>query len=254
MEYSRSTEAEKRYVQDRDSHINQISKRRGPSHLTENFAKFTSRQTLTRFLAHNEIFTKVLPVHGSIIDCGVYMGQSLMTWAQLSSVYEPIGGVTREIFGFDTFTGFPSTTSFDDALNFPAHEIGDLDTSTSEGTPVYGEILDQIKIYDQNRFLSQFPKVTLIKGDFVTTVDDFLTNNSHVIPALLYLDFDLYEPTALAIRKFLPRMSKGSIIAFDELNDRTWPGETKATLESLNLNDYELKKVSFDTKISYLIL
>ena len=104
MEYSRSTEAEKRYVQDRDSHINQISKRRGPSHLTENFAKFTSRQTLTRFLAHNEIFTKVLPVHGSIIDCGVYMGQSLMTWAQLSSVYEPIGGVTREIFGCLLYT------------------------------------------------------------------------------------------------------------------------------------------------------
>jgi hypothetical protein len=254
LDYSRSTESEKSYVKNRDSHISQIVEMRGASHLTENFAKFTSRQTLTRFLAHNEIFTQILPVHGSIIDCGVYMGQSLMTWAQLSSVYEPIGGVTREIFGFDTFTGFPSTTLFDEARNFPAHEVGDLDTSTTEGASAYEEILDQIEIYDQNRFLSQFQKITLIKGDFTATVDDFLTNNSHVIPALLYLDFDLYEPTALAIRKFLPRMPKGSIIAFDELNDRTWPGETKAILESLNLNDYQLKKVSFDIKISYLIL
>jgi hypothetical protein len=35
--------------------------------------------------------------------------------------------------------------------------------------------------------------------------------------SLLYLDFDIYEPTAVALEHFLPRMPKGSIVAFDEL-------------------------------------
>ena len=252
MEYSRSTPLENEYVKARNKHLEKVAGQRGLSHLTENFSKFTSRQTLTRFLAHDEIFRKILDVHGSVIECGVYLGQSLMTWAQLSSIYEPIGGVTREIFGFDTFTGFPAVTEFDLTTNVPDHEIGDLDTSRGVGQPIYNDLIDEISIFDKNRFLPQFQKVSLIKGDFTETCEKFLQENAHVIPALLYLDFDLYEPTAFAIKNFLPRMSKGSIIAFDELNDRNWPGEAKAMLESLNINNYKLRKVGFDIKISYI--
>ena len=35
---------------------------------------------------------------------------------------------------------------------------------------------------------------------------------------MLYLDFDLYAPTKAALETFLPRMPKGAILAFDELN------------------------------------
>jgi hypothetical protein len=252
MEYSRSTALENDYVKARNKHLEKVASQRGLSHLTENFSKFTSRQTLTRFLAHDEIFRKILDVHGSVIECGVYLGQSLMTWAQLSSIYEPIGGATREIFGFDTFTGFPAVTEFDLTTSVPNHEIGDLDTSRGVGQPIYNDLIDEISIFDKNRFLPQFQKVSLIKGDFTETCGKFLQENAHVIPALLYLDFDLYEPTAFAIKNFLPRMSKGSIVAFDELNDRNWPGEAKAMLETLNINNYKLKKVGFDIKISYI--
>ena len=37
----------------------------------------------------------------------IYAGSGVMTWAQLSSIYEPVGGAFRQIFGFDTFDGFP---------------------------------------------------------------------------------------------------------------------------------------------------
>ena len=36
------------------------------------------------------------------------------------------------------------------------------------------------------------------------------------IVSLLYLDMDIYEPTKVALKELLPRMAKGSIIAFDE--------------------------------------
>ena len=49
--------------------------------------------------------------------------------------------------------------------------------------------------------------------------------------SLLYLDFDLYEPTKCAF----PRMPKGAVVAFDELNHAAWPGETMALLDTLGI-------------------
>ena len=36
-------------------------------------------------------------------------------------------------------------------------------------------------------------------------------------------------------------MPKGAIIAFDELNNKNWPGETVALLESIDINILKLK-------------
>ena len=50
---------------------------------------------------------------------------------------------------------------------------------------------------------------------------------------MLFIDLDLYEPTKFALEQFLPRMHKGSIIAFDELDNPQWPGETLFFLKVL---------------------
>ena len=34
---------------------------------------------------------------------------------------------------------------------------------------------------------------------------------------LLFVDFDLYKPCKVALKNFIPRMTKGSILAFDEM-------------------------------------
>lgn len=248
---SRSTSQEKNYKMEMESHLQQIinQNERSISAIVNDFAKYASRQQITRFLAHNQIFNEIIDVPGSIIECGVYTGQGLMTWAQLSSIYEPIGGVTREIFGFDTFTGFPDVHK-KDLLNSAKiqHDVGDLATNA------YDDLLNSISLYDKNRFLSQFPKIHLIKGNFLETADYFFVDYPHVFPALLYLDFDLYEPTKKALEIFLPRMCKGSVVAFDELNDATWPGETLAVLETMDIRSARFKKVGYDIKISYAIL
>ena len=49
---------------------------------------------------------------------------------------------------------------------------------------------------------------------------------------MLFLDFDLYEPTRVALEHFLPRMPNGAVLAFDELDNPLWPGETLAMLEA----------------------
>lgn len=222
----------------------------GPLQIVNDFAKYASRQTLTRFLARETIFREILGVQGSIIECGVYTGAGLLTWAQLSSILEPVGGATREVFGFDTFEGFPAVSTQDRENSAGIqHAVGDLAAPGS-----FESVTEAIRLYDENRMLPQWPKVHLVRGDFMETSSMFFSDHPHVVPALLYLDFDLYEPTKRALEVFLPRMPIGSVIAFDEVNHRYWPGETLALLDSLDIRTQRLCKVGFDTKISYILL
>ncbi len=59
-------------------------------------------------------------------------------------------------------------------------------------------------------------RVQLVKGDAVKTIPKFVNDNPHVLVSLLFMDFDLYEPTRVALEHFLPRMPRGAIVAFDE--------------------------------------
>ena len=49
-------------------------------------------------------------------------------------------------------------------------------------------------------------------------------------------------------------MPKGGIVAFDELNCESFPGETLAFHETIGINKYEIKRFSFEPWISYIIL
>jgi hypothetical protein len=118
----------------------------------------------------------------------------------------------------------------------------------------YEDLVDDIALFDKNRFLNHIPKVKLVKGDVGVTIPKFLEENPQQIVSLLHLDFDLYEPTKVALSYFLPRMSKGSVIIFDELNNLNWPGETTAVLEGLSLNAIEIKRFSFEPHVSYAVL
>jgi len=169
-----------------------------------------------------------------------------MAWAKLSSILEPVN-LTRRIYGFDTFTGFPSVSEKDKNKSSNIN-TGDLDSNC------YDELIELIKIYNSNRYLGHMEKVELIKGDAIKTIPEFIENNKHLVVSLLFLDFDLYEPTKVAIENFFPRMPKGAIIAFDELDNPIWPGETLALLDAIGINRLRIKRVTFDPYIGYAVL
>ena len=70
----------------------------------------------------------------------------------------------------------------------------------------------------------------------------------------MYLDFDIYQPTKIAIENFLPRMPKGSIIVFDEINNPDFVGEPKALLDTIGMSNLKIKRFSFNTFMSYAVL
>jgi len=212
-----------------------------------NFPKYVPRQKLSYFLAKYEIFKKILNIQGSIIECGVLFGGGLMTFAQLSSIFEPVNH-QRKIIGFDTFAGFPKLSKIDNRGTSEFIKKGGFKINS------YQDLKKCIEVYDSNRFIGHIPKIELIKGDSTKTIPKYVRNNPHLVVSLLYLDFDLYEPTRIALKYFLPRMPKGSIIAFDELNAPTFPGETKAVLDTLGINKLKIERFPFNTYLSYAIL
>ncbi|QEG42975.1 TylF/MycF/NovP-related O-methyltransferase [Roseimaritima ulvae] len=220
-------------------------------HKIENFPKYARRQHLKRFLAHYEIFQKVLHVKGSIIECGVFRGFGFMSWAKLSTILEP-ENLTRRIYGFDSFSGFPSIAPKDQNAHgeqvIAMPQTGDLEANSKD------ELEDLIEQYDKDRFLGHIDKAHLIAGDACESIPKFVQEHPHLVVSLLFLDFDLYEPTKVAIEQFLPRMPKGSIIAFDELDNPIWPGETQAILDTIGMNNIEIQRLPWDPFIGFAVL
>ncbi len=212
----------------------------------KNFSKFVPRPDLNRFLVKNAIFQEVLHVHGHIVECGVFLGGGLFTWAQLSAIYEPVNHI-RRVVGFDTFEGFASVSEKDLA------GAGIAKPGMYEA-PALEDLREASRLYDLARPLGHIPRIELVPGDATKTVPQYVADNPHLVVALLYLDFDVYEPTKLAIETFLPRMPKGAVIAFDELNQKSWPGETLAVLDSVGLRNLRLRRFPHQPQISYAVL
>jgi len=215
----------------------------------ETFPRHVRRQDLARFLVRYEIFKLNLGIHGSVVECGVFAGGGLMTWAQCSSILEPYNH-TRRVIGFDTFAGFPTTHEKDTSSGTSEylHE-GAFDTSTK----MVEELNHLASIHDRNRPLGHIPKVDLVQGDSCHTILEYLELNPHLLISLLYLDFDLYEPTKTALQHLLPGVVRGGVVAFDELNSAHFPGETVAFIESAGITLAPLRRFASVPCISYFV-
>lgn len=216
------------------------------------FEKWVSRPALLRFAVRYELFRKVLEVKGSIVECGVRGGGGVMAWAKLCSTFEPFA-IHRRVIGFDTFEGFPSLAPEDRpraGAELAVQKVGGFRPAHD----MYGELAELIALYDRRRILGSQTKVELVRGDACQTIPAYVASNRHLLVALLFLDFDVYAPTKTALEHLLPRMPKGAVLAFDEVNSAHWPGETEAMLEMLDLRSIELKKFPFDPNVAYAVL
>lgn len=213
----------------------------------QSFARHVRRQDVARFLVKYELFKESLPVAGSIVECGVFAGAGLFSWLHFSAILEPYNH-TRWIVGFDTFAGFPGLTEADTAHGTATH-LKEGGLQSCEG--IQADLERLVKLHDANRPLGHLPKVKLVAGDACQTIPQFVSENPHLLVSLLYLDFDLYEPTRVALEQFWPRVPQGGVVAFDELNCQEYPGETTALLDTLGA--VRLRRLPYDPHIAWCV-
>jgi len=202
---------------------------------------FANRIAVTAALSRIELFKMVQDIPGAIIECGVYKGNSLMLYMQLSMILEPYA-INRSIIGFDTFSGFASIDAEEDPSDINENMFSDTDESI---------IQDMIDANDLVRPVNRIPRCEIIKGDIMETVPAFPKTRPDLVVAMLILDTDLYSSTKVALETFLPFMPKGAIVVLDEVAYRNFPGETSALREVLDLNKVELKRLPFDSCVGY---
>lgn len=194
---------------------------------------FLKRHTLSRLMYYYEVYKQIVNVPGVIMEFGVQYGAIMSTLVALRGMLEPYN-YSRKIIGFDTFSGFPSVSSAGRDKNC---EVGMY--NVQEGwRDTLSCILD---LHEQLSPVSHIKKFELVQGDACVTVPEYIKQNPATIVALAIFDFDLYRPTKVALKQIIPRLTKGSVLMFDELNCSHMPGETVALLEQVGLNNLRLR-------------
>ena len=122
-------------------------------------------------------------------------------------------------------------------------------------TENYDRFLSRIlALHESLNPLSHVSKFDVRAGDATVELARYLEDAPETIVALAYFDFDLYEPTRKCIELIRPRLTKGSVLAFDELNDPDSPGETLALMETFGLERVALKRFPYASRVSYFVL
>lgn len=210
-----------------------------------NMGLFLTPQNLSRILFMDFLYRKVIEVQGVVVEFGCRWGQNLAVFSALRGIYEPFNRL-RKVVGFDTFEGLSGVSSKDSRT---------LSTGMYAVTQKYEEYLAALlALQEAESPMAHLTKHEIIKGDAARKVEEYLERNPETIIALAYFDMDIYEPTKKCLEAIRGRLTKGSVIGFDELNDPVCPGETLAVKEVFGLDRYAVRRYPYNSRTSYLVI
>jgi hypothetical protein len=175
----------------------------------------TSRRRV-EFYTLERVLSEMPAVRGSVLECGVYRGATLLGMTHILTRR----GLDARVFGFDSFEGFPEPTKED------AQSSGELHPDVRPGAlsdTSYRALVDRIRLLDWDR------RITLVKGFFENTLHT-ISNERF---SLVHLDCDLYTSYKTCLEFVYPRMLAGSAIVLDDyrLPANVYPGADRAVDE-----------------------
>jgi len=215
--------------------------------ILHNLGLFLTSKSLSRILFFYEIYQLIVQTHGVVVEFGVRWGQTLSILSALRGILEPFNR-HRKIIGFDTFDGFRGLGAQDGTRS----QCRDGSFSVSEG---YETALERIlTLQERTNPMSHITRHTLIKGDARETVPAYFREHPETAVSLAIFDFDIYEPTKVALEALRPHLFKGSVLVFDELSDEIFPGETLAVNEVLGLRNLRLRRFPMTARVSYCVV
>lgn len=209
-----------------------------------NLGLFIEPRLLSRLLFLNFLYEKILPTQGIIMDLGTRWGQNAVVCSTLRAIYEPYN-YQRKIVAFDTFDGFAGAGELDGMIQ----EINGQGAMPTDYDTILKNLLNA---HEHLHPINHIVKNQVVKGDVSITVPEYIKQNPETIVALAYFDLDLYKPTYNTIKNIENRLTVGSILAFDELNYDSAPGETLAVIDALGLRNIAVKRFPYCSRVSYI--
>ncbi|MDT4838999.1 hypothetical protein FQZ97_727780 [compost metagenome] len=211
-------------------------------------ARFMPRQSFSYMLARIEIYKRILPLHGSLLDFGIHRGASFFTWLQLNAIYEPYNH-NRKFIGFDSFNGFSALGAADAG----GEALALKKQGGMEFPEGMAEIMRGIELHDLNRPLGHVRNAFVVQGEAGAGLARYLQEHPETVVAMANFGLGLYQPTLELLTLLKPRLQKGSVLVFEELNQANWPGETRALYEVFAPNEIHLRRDPICPHLSYMV-
>ena|SRR5208337_1792798 len=182
-------------------------------------------------------------IPGSIVECGVWRGGSMMVAAY---ALEYLGDTNRDLWLFDTFRGLVEPTDID--VTHQGRSASELlaksDPTDELGSWCYAPL---VKVR-YNLASTEYPSehIHFIEGDVRETIP---TNDLEQI-ALLRLDTDFYESTCHELKHLYPRLSPGGVLIIDDYGH--WKGQQKAVDEFIAItpNFGLLNRIDYSARLA----
>jgi O-methyltransferase len=156
-------------------------------------------------------------VAGSIVECGVWRGGSMMAAARTLGA---LGVDDRDLFLFDTYAGMPPPTRED--VMYTGAAAADLMKDAPLGSRLRADAsLEEVQA---NLALVDYPasRLHFVEGRVEDTIPEAAPDEI----ALLRLDTDWYSPTRHTLEHLYPRLVAGGVLIIDDYGH--WKGARKA--------------------------
>jgi hypothetical protein len=148
-------------------------------------------------------------ISGDFVECGVWKGGNLIL---LSATQEYLG-TSREIYGFDTFTGMVEARDID--LDFRGESAIEMMAITPK---IDGEhsihAFASLDLVKNNLLKNNSKNVKLVQGDVAETL--LYVDNLPKKISILRLDTDWYESTKVELEVLYPLLEPGGVLIIDD--------------------------------------
>jgi O-methyltransferase len=162
-------------------------------------------------------------IPGDFVECGVWRGGSSMAIAK--TLYD-LGVSNRKIYLYDTFQGMTEAGNLDVSLQ-TSENYNEMKSNVEFNRDSHVWAYASISEVKKNMLKTKFPPnlTVFIEGDVKSTLSDHLPDKI----ALLRLDTDFYESTAIELEALYPQVTVGGGIFIDDYG--SWAGSQIATDE-----------------------
>jgi|TARA_B110000259_G_C14030145_1_gene406327 hypothetical protein len=208
-----------------------------------NFIFSDDRKLLHKLIYRHKFFMMTNDLPGDIVECGVFKGSGIFTWAKLIELYSPFE--IKKVIGFDFFD-----QGFVESLSEKDREGMEQVFSRCEASQ---EEISNKHISDKLLKIGIKPeKFELVKGDISITSKEYSIKNPGFRISILYMDLDIEEPTLEALENFWERIVPGGVIVFDEYGYGVWT-ESNAVDKFVKKYKLKLQKTKVMAPSAYIV-